>query len=170
VNEISDNGNLKWARIAGFALGAAALGYCAYEAWQLYTQPAPFHQMYYKATPQEDRAVTYRLFPALVGLPLAVIVTIVAIRAPRIRLDPRRWLRVLAWILLLTAFQGCTACARFPYGFGSSYEHATAAQHFHMAIAGRTASVALVLAVFLFAITPKRRRARLPLPTTPTRS
>lgn len=149
-------------RMVLLAVGLAGLLYCGMLSVRLYSDIAPFNQMYYDASPEQDRQVSVRLVAALVGLPVSAVIVWVAGAWGLIFTRPRRWVGILALVLLAASVQACGACGSLPYGFGSSYEHATAEQHWHLKLSRWTAVVCLGAATVVWSLRPKGSRAAEP--------
>lgn len=138
--------------------------------WQirlLYAEVAPFHQRYLVATPAQNASVTNRLYIAFVTLPLVAVLLCIATGGVG-AVWTRGGLRIVAGACFVTGLHGWFVWSRLPYGFGSSYEHASAAQHFHLKLATTTGVAGLLLAAVLlvssFLLVSRRHRA--PLPST----
>lgn len=146
-------------RLAVVALAGILSAYCLWEVVALYAGPAPFKQMYYNASGEQNRVVTYRLPVALIVTPVAMIAMGAGLAGKRIVLHPKRWLRVLGFVFLFNAIHACGMCGSLPYGFGSSYEHASAEQLKHLQFTRYTTFVSLGLAIiaFVFSAGPRRR-------------
>lgn len=141
-----------WYRVVLVPLLLVALVTVARQVRLFYADVAPFHQMYLLATPAQDAAVTKRLLMAHFLFP-GLVLALLLVLAPSVVLrNARRFRRILGLFFLLAGLQGCATVARLPYGFGSSYEHASAAQHHHLALAGWTGILGIGIAVLLFII------------------
>lgn len=146
-------------RMVLLAVGLAGLLFCGMMSVRLYSDVAPFHQTYDDASPEQDRQVSARMAAALIGLPVSAVVVWVAGAWGLILSRPRRWVGVLALVLLAASVQACGACGSLPYGFGDSYEHATAEQRWHLTMARWTAVVCLGAAMVVWSLRPKGSRA-----------
>lgn len=137
--------------------GIAALIVSAWNAWLLYTDAAPFRQPYRSATSQQNAAVLARMGVVLGGLPMsAAFLGLAWLRRPA----TRKWIAVVGGACLLTSVHAQSIAARLPYGFGSSYEHASPAQHTHLMLAQAVAIAGVVLAFALLGLAwrlPSRR-------------
>ncbi|MGH7133769.1 MAG: hypothetical protein ACREJO_17715 [Phycisphaerales bacterium] len=142
-------------------LASAALALCAAALVNLYLGPAPFHQHYARATAAQNATVTTRMIAGLVGVPLGVICVTAALAGPHILSHPRRWLLVLAGLCLLGALQAWLVQLSLPYGFGSSYEHASPDQLVHLHLSGMVGTYAIALAAALAVLS-----ILVPAPTT----
>src|SRR5947207_911853 len=116
------------------------------EAWELYRGPAPFRQFYAQATDAQNAPVTMRMMAALIGLPLAAMGVVLALAGRHVRSNPKRWLRLLAGMCLLAALQAWLVRFSLPYGFGSSYDHASLPQLDHLSLSGNVGAYAVLLA------------------------
>lgn len=146
-------------RLVVAALAAILAAYCLWEVVALYAGPAPFRQIYNEASPDQDREVTRRLPVLLILAPAALIALGGALVGARATRHPKRWLRVLGLVFLLNGLHACGMCGFLPYGFGSSYEHASAEQMRHLTFTRYTAvvSVGLAIVAFAFSAGPRRR-------------
>ena len=156
-------------RIAALVVGAAVLLASVWQAWLLHTDAAPFHQPYLTATPSQDTAVTLRMPVASVGIPLAAVILVLAAAGSAVARRWRACARVIGVGLLLVGLHGCYVRLRLPYGFGSGYEHASAAQHLHMTLGNASGAIGIILAVGLLAVSLIPRRASLTAPESPRR-
>ncbi len=134
----------------------------AYGLWELvalYSGPAPFRQMYDEASGQQDQEVTRRLLVVLILVPIAIVAMGAGLAGKRIVLHPKKSLRALGLIFLLNGVHACGMCGSLPYGFGSSYQHASAEQMRHLDFTRYTTFVSLGLALvaFVFSAGPRRR-------------
>lgn len=138
--------------VIAIVAGAAVLLVSVWQISLLYTEAAPFHQRYAAATDVENIAVTRRIGIALLGPPVGVSLLCAAAMGSAIARSRRICLLAIAAALLLTALHGCYIRWHLPYGFGSSYEHASSDQRVHLALAGTGSIAAFGLAVVLLGL------------------
>ena len=84
---------LNWLRHTVALVAACTFLLLLWQTYLLYTDTAPFHKPYFKATPAQDAIVTRRLAAATVGLPLAFSILLVAAYPAVFQHRPRRCLR-----------------------------------------------------------------------------
>lgn len=146
-------------RAAALVGATAVLLISTWQRWLLYADAAPFHQPYTAATPAQNASVTLRMCIALMDLPLVAVLLCVAARGAG-AVWSRGGLRVVAGASFVTALHGWVVRFRLPYGFGSGYEHASAAQHLHLALATTAGIAGLTLAGALLGMSllPSRKR------------
>lgn len=117
-----------------------ATAWCAWQAWMLHHEPAPFNQRFRDATAAQNGAVAWRIVWALIALPVAVSFMLAgpfvwAGTRKGLARRPALWLRVFGCVALLASLHAWWVAASLPYGFGSGYTHASAAQRQHLFIA-----------------------------------
>ena len=138
-----------WLRVILALLFATGLAVTARHVRLFYADVAPFHQMYYSATPAQDAAVTERLIMTHFITPGLALGLVLVLLPSFVYGNPRRLTRILSLMFLLAGLQGCTTCARLPYGFGSGYEHANEVQHYHLELSRWTITLSLGISVLL---------------------
>lgn len=146
------------------AASALALAFCAWHAIQLFAPPAPFAQLYTKATVAQNAEITRQMALTVIGGPIALIVTLLA-SWPVLTVTRARTCLVIGVVMLCAGIVGTALGWSFPYGFGSSYMHASDAQRLHMAIGMRSGAVFFAAGIVFIAIgAVLKRRTGAPRP------
>ena len=128
-------GRVAWIRLALLVVAGGALVFCSRHVVALHCEQAPLHQYYTKATPADDAAVSQRMPIALIAVPIALAVTLLAVLGGRALCSWRAWVGVVAAVCLLAGLHGCYIWSRLPYGWGKGYEHVNTAQRSHLDMA-----------------------------------
>ncbi|MBX3373846.1 MAG: hypothetical protein KF817_08420 [Phycisphaeraceae bacterium] len=129
-------------------LGLAAL-YVAREIVLLVTGPAPFHQVYSRATDAQNAEVTRRLCLMLFAAPFVLAAIPWAAFPGRFLRHASRTIGLVAVCLLSGGLTGWVVLLFLPYGAGSSYEHASSEQRLHLDICRMGGAVFVVAGVLL---------------------
>lgn len=146
------------------AASALALAFCVWHAMQLFAPPAPFAQPYTKATAAQNAEITRQIAITVIAGPIALILTLLA-SWPMLTVTRARTCLVIGVVMLCTGIFGTALGWSLPYGFGSSYMHASDAQRLHMAIGMRSGAVFFAAGIVFVAISAVlKRRSSAPRP------
>jgi hypothetical protein len=140
---------LRWTALVVLCV---ALAYVGLEMALLVVEPAPYNQGYGRATDAQNASVTRRLALAVFAAPLLTVLTIYAVFPAKTFSTSSGLPKLIGAILLLSAFGSCAVGFSLPYGFGSGYEHASAAQHTHLNLTANGGILHLVLGLVLLFI------------------